>query len=57
MASSLSQLGKAAAGQRVGHGVGQCGKAARDNQPHSHREKRNARASLPTPNPTTAAGS
>lgn len=57
MASSVSQLGKAAAGQHAGHGVGQRREAAPDNQPHSHRKERNARASPPALNPTSAAGS
>lgn len=57
MASSVARLGKAAAGQRAGHGVGQRGEAAPDSQPHSHRKKRNARASPPAPKPSAAAGS
>lgn len=57
MASSAPRLEKAAAGQRAGHGVGQRGEAAPDNQPHSHGRKGNARASPPAPNPTAAAGS
>lgn len=37
MASSLPRLGKAAAGQCAGHGLGQRREEAPDNQPHSHR--------------------